>query len=360
MMKKYDQLTQKFSNEKFKLNEPLSKHTTLKIGGPADRFYTAKDTRTLVDVVATARELEIPITMLGDGSNVLVSDEGVRGLVIRNSTNNITIHKTESNTDQQKSKSIPVPRWESDKTSGTFKYEFKDLDYDESGKPTANVTIDSGVQLPAVLHYLLDNKITGLQWFSGIPGTIGGAIFNNIHGGTRFFCEFLDSVTVLTPQNETKTYSDKDCLKDYNSSIFHDSGDIILTAVLQLHKGNVERAKYTTHEWANRKSIQPRNSPGCAFSNITQEQKEKLSYPTTAMGYIIEHILKMSGFRVGDAAISGNHHNFIVNEGNATAKDYLAVMKEIHDRSVKKIGFCPKPEIFFLGFEENEIHDPTS
>ena len=125
---------------------------------------------------------------------------------------------------------------------------------------------------------------------------------------------------------------------------------------LTLSKGDVDRAKYTDTEWAQRKSIQPKNSPGCAFANLTEEQKLKLRYPTTGMGYVIEHILKMTGPRVGDAAISRQHHNFIVNEGNATARDYLEVMLEIHRRAVAAIGFCPRSEIFFLGFNNQETN----
>src|SRR3990172_5214327 len=87
------------------------------------------------------------------------------------------------------------------------------------------------------------------------------------------------------------------------------------------------------------------------------KKKEKLGIPTTSTGFIIEHLLKMSGFRIGDAAISKDHHNFIVNEGNSTAKDYLAVMKEIYNRTKKELGIELVPEIFLLGFKEAEIKE---
>ena len=297
------------------------------------------------------------MTILGDGSNVLISDKGIRGLVLVDRSDKIEIlgEKTEQIELQEINK--PIYRWESDSKVGTFKYEFKDLDYDENDKPRVRVRMDSGVNLPKATDFLLDKGITGLQWYAGIPGTVGGAIFNNIHGGTHFISEVLDTVTVLDLQGGSHTLSIEELGVDYDKSRFQETGEIILEATFLLLKGDVDKAKYVRYEWAKRKSLQPRNSPGCAFHNLTQEQKEKLGIPTTSTGFIIEHLLKMTGFRIGDAAISQDHHNFIVNEGKATAKDYLAVMKEIYNRAKKELGIELVPEIFLLGFQEEEIKE---
>jgi UDP-N-acetylmuramate dehydrogenase len=338
-----------------KRNEPLGKHTFLKIGGPADIFYEAESTDGFKNAVIETRKLDIPITILGDGSNVLISDEGIRGLTLIDRSDRIEIlgdRKVEIYLIEVKK---PAYRWESDSEIGTFKYEFKDLDYDESEKERVRVRMDSGVNLPKATDFLLDKGITGLQWYAGIPGTIGGAIFNNIHGGTHFISEVIDTVTVLDLDGGTHVLSIEDMGVDYDKSRFQETHEIILDATFLLFKGDVEKAKYVRYEWAKRKSLQPRNAPGCAFHNLTQDQKEELEIPTTSTGFVVEHLLKMTGFRKGDAAISKDHHNFIVNEDRASAKDYLAVMKEIYNRAKKELKVELVPEIFLLGFKEEEI-----
>lgn len=355
MNKKEDLIKlKKLLENKAKLNEPLTSHTFLKIGGPADLYFEAQTNEQLVTAVVNARRLGIDITMLGQGSNILVSDKGVRGLVLVIRTSRIKIvgeGKAEENKD------ATVSRWESDSGWGTFKYEFKDLDYDESDSARVLVEIDSGVDLPYVSQFLINKGITGLQWYAGIPGTIGGAVFNNIHGGTHFLSEVLDSVEVLGRDNEVSQIGISDLGIDYDKSRFQESGEIILKATFKLFRGNTEKAKYVFQEWAKRKSLQPRNAPGCAFHNLTQKQKDELGIPTTSAGFVIEHLLKMTGFRIGDAAISKDHHNFIVNDGKATASEYLAVMKEIYRRAKTELGIELVPEIFFMGFDSEEIKE---
>jgi UDP-N-acetylmuramate dehydrogenase len=338
---------------RIKRNIPLAPFTTLHIGGPAEMLIETHSAQELAETVASARAESVPVTILGEGSNVLISDNGIGGLVVINKSDNMKVTEPSN-----KVASIPIrhitPRWQSDHTKGTFKYEFADLDYDESDSPAGSVEVDSGASLPKVLTTLIAQGITGLQWFSGIPGTIGGAIVNNIHGGTHFFHEYVQSIRILTTKGKEKVLTNKNFNADYNKTNFQKTGDTLLSATLTLHKGDAERAQSVAGEWARRKSIQPRNSPGCAFSNITAEDRTRLGFPTTSVGYIVEHVLKMSEYRVGDAAISKAHHNFIVNEGNATAKDYVAVMKEIAYRAKKKTGISLKPEIFMLGFGGDE------
>lgn len=341
------------------LSEPLSKHTFLKIGGPADIFVTTNNSDEFIRAINLARKLKVPITPIGDGSNVLVSDKGIRGVVVRNMSNNIEIHDDEV-VKSKISISKPVYRWESDSTKGTFKYEFKDLDYDEATYPRIKVIMESGVDLPRAMDHLIDKELTGLQWYAGIPGTIGGAVFNNIHGGTHFISEVIESVKVITKTGLIQVLPIDKLGVDYDKSRFQKSGEIIIEASFLLYKGDADKAKFVRYEWAKRKSIQPLNSPGCAFHNITQDQKEKLGIPTTSTGYIIEHLLHMVGYRIGDAAISKAHNNFIVNEGQATAHDYLTVMKTMFSRARDELGVLLVPEIFLLGFEDAEIEEFTN
>ncbi|KKT51858.1 MAG: UDP-N-acetylenolpyruvoylglucosamine reductase [Candidatus Collierbacteria bacterium GW2011_GWB2_44_22] len=312
-------------SERVKLDEPLSSHTTLRIGGPADLFYEAHNSGELIKAVRLARSFEVPVTIIGGGSNVLVSDVGVRGLVVKNCGGEMEIRER------------------------TMRYDFSDLDYDESEYPDVEVAIDSGVSLQAAMFNLFEHDITGLQWYARIPGTVGGAVFNNIHGGNHVFSEIVKDVVLLTKHGDVIKIPAKSMRFEYDTSRIHQSGEIVLEVVLNLKKGNVEKARAVADEWRRRKSSQPFNSAGCVFKNISEKDREILGYPTTATGYIVEHILNMTGYKVGGAMISPNHHNFIVNTGGATAKDYLAVRDEIVKRAKETIGMELEDEIIRMG-----------
>ena len=331
-------------------NETLAPYTTLRIGGRSDYFFVAKTETELVAAVKEARRRKLPVTILGWGSNVLIGDKGIRGLVIKNETSEMKIHSGGVKLFHPPGVNVNVKaRWQSDKKKGTFKYEFTDLDYDENGARGVKVTLSSGLALPNAINELLDKGITGLQWFARIPGTIGGAVHNNIHGGTHFFSEFVDRVKVLTREGEIKSLPAKALGLVYDKSRFHDSGEIILSVRLNLFRGDRGRARAAAFEWAKRKSIQPSRSLGCTFKNISNEDKERLALATTSVGYIIEHILKMGGYKVGGAKVSTAHHNFIVNAGGAKAKDYAGWVELIKQRTKEKLGINLVPEIIYLG-----------
>ena len=353
-MENLQKLIAQLNPEHVKLNEPLSKHTTLKIGGPADIFFTPSSTDELVNAVKAAKSLKVPVTMLGWGANVLIADKGIRGLVIRNNSKNIEILgqtnsiETQENTDDTE----VIARWASStEEQGARKmYEFKDLNYDESDKPIVQVKMDSGVDLPFAINHLISKGITGLQWYSKIPGTIGGGIYNNIHGGTHFFNEILESVTILDEQNNIKTLNKSELGLGYDQSRFHNSKEIILSGLFNLRAGDKEKAQFTTIEWARRKGVlQPPISCGSVFQTLPNEEVQKRGYPTGSAGYVVEHLLKMTGFHIGDAWISEKHHNFIENKGTATAADYLSVINEIKTRAKKELDLDLKLEIFLLG-----------
>jgi UDP-N-acetylmuramate dehydrogenase len=362
MIKKLQKLINTLNYENYKLAEPLSNHTTVKIGGPADIWYEAPTTEDFVNTIKLANKSKIPVTILGQGSNVLVNDKGIRGLVIRNMGKEIKIENsprsnplpeerlgTDLNKEREKTLQAET-RWQSDATKGTFKYDFKDLDYDETNEERILVQMDSGVLLPYAINYLIKNSISGLQWYAGIPGTIGGAVYDNIHGGTHFLSEVLKKVWVLDENLNEKVLERKDLSLGYDKSRFQKSKEIVTKVEFELFKGDAKKAQAAAAEWTKRKSIQPRNTPGCAFKNISNEDKDRLGFLTTGTGYIIEHILKLTGFHIGDAYISKAHHNFIENKGKATAKDYLAVIKKIKDETKKKVGIDLELEIILLGF----------
>lgn len=360
MEKGYEELINRLNPKFVKLNEPLALHTTVGIGGPADIWYEAQSNAEFIEAINLARKLNIPLTILGRGSNVLISDEGIRGLVLKNGSKNIIIGselpvKETKELDQEMEKI--AYRWASDNNQGTFKYEFKDLDYEESNSPRIEVKIDSGVDMAFAINYLINKGITGLQWYARIPGNLGGWVYNNVHGGTHFINELIKSVEVINENGAVMTLKPADLKFGYDESRFHSTNEIILSVTLELYKGDQQKAKAAAIEWAKRKAIQPHRSTGSVFKNLSSEEQSRLGYPTASIGYIIEHVIKLSGFRVGDAAISKAHHGFIENLGRATANDYLQVITTIKKTAKEKIGIELHPEIFFLGFSEDQLQE---
>lgn len=343
-------LIKSLGEDRVKINEPLSLHTTLRIGGPADFFFEANNSGELIKAVRLARTFEVPLTIIGGGSNILVSDLGIRGLVIKNKGGKIEIKSGAGRLprDYTRNNDNEVARWKASK-EGTMKYDFTDLNYGEGSAESVEVVIDSGVNLQLAMFKLFESGITGLQWYSRIPGTIGGAVFNNIHGGSHVFSEIINSVKILDVNGGVIGVTAEDMEFGYDESRIHKTGDIILESTLKLKRGDVGRARKAAEEWRQRKSCQPMNSAGCVFKNITEEDRNILGYPTTATGYIVEHILNMTGFTSGGAGISPDHHNFIVNHGGATAKDYLEVRNEIVRRARETVGVELTDEIIYLG-----------
>lgn len=338
-------------NSSGKLNEPLAKYTTWKIGGPADIFFQANSIEELIQAVTKANELQIPFTILGWGSNVLISDRGIRGLVIKNASREVEI-KGRSEIDFISINEIEARLSAVDKEKY---YNFEDLDFDESHYPPIHLIVASGVYLPYLINSTIEKGITGLQWFAGIPGTVGGAVYNNIHGGTRFFSEVVESVNVLTENGEFKTLNKNELDFDYDYSIFHKNKNVILSVNLILREGDKERARNTSVAWATRKRLQPANSAGCCFQNIEKSTQIDLKLESNSWGYIIDKILGLKGKVIGKAKISEKHAAFIETQPGASSEDVMGLFELIYQTSKKELGITPRTEIFFLGFEEHEV-----
>lgn len=345
-----------FSHLTFRTQVPLAPFTTVKIGGPAEVFLEVKSTQDFIEVVHFCRREKIPITIIGWGANTLIADAGINGLVIKNSAQETQIlDEPTSESDAQRKQSTTTPRWQADNSRENLTYEFGDLDYDESGEPKVRVEMAAGVSLPMAINTLINQGITGLQWYARIPASIGGAIYNNIHGGTHFVEEVIESVEVIDQDGELKTLPKSELEFAYDFSRFHHSQEIIVSANFQLYRGDVNKARHVAQEWALRKKVQPATSLGCVYQNISDEDKVRLGYPTTSVGYIVDQVLGLKGFRIGDAIISEKHAAFIENVGHATAADYLSLIKKVITETKAKTGLQLKPEIFFLGFEEAEL-----
>jgi len=255
-------------------NIPLAPYTTVKIGGPADFFIHVHNSKEFIEALEYGQKNNLPITILGNGSNVLISDSGIRGLVIKNDSEEMEI------IDQNK------------------------------------IKVSSGTQLAHLINYSLDHNLLGLQDFTYIPSTVGGAIAGNIHGDKKNnFSKFIFSV------------------EKYN--------DFIISAILKLIPGDSTQAKIDAQEIIQKKSqIQSMISLGSVFKN--PENKDPA-------GMIIDQQLHLKGYSIGDAQISPNHANFITNTGHATAKDYLALINLIQSQMQTKFGYQFELEIKLLG-----------
>lgn len=299
---------------KRKKGVPLASLTTFRIGGPADFLIEVDQKEELKEAFFWAKNRRLPLTVLGGGSNVLVSDKGIRGVVVVNRTKGVRLKRKE--------------------------------------KGVVGLEVESGVKLGGLIKRLLKKGITGLERFVGIPGSIGGAIFNNIHGKEGFlFQAVVESVEVLDEEGKVKKVSKEECQFDYDFSRFQKSGEIILAANLLLPQTDLREAKRVVEEWGRKKILsQPQNSAGCVFKNLTLEQQQTLGLPTVSMGYVIDKILKLKGKQIGGAKISEKHANFIVNEtGRAKAADVLALIRLVKRKCQEKLGFEPELEIFLLG-----------
>jgi len=293
----------------------LKKYTTFQIGGPAEFLVETKNKKELAKAIKWARKKGLVTTVLGGGSNVLVSDEGIEGLVLIN---------------RSKKAKLKIKKRE--------------------GK--VRVEVETGVSLAWLIKELLARGITGLEKFVGIPGTVGGAVFGNIHGrGGCLFEEVIEKVEVLNLQGKRELLPRQVCDFAYNASRFQQSGEVILGATLVLPQSNLVEAKRVAKEWGRRKiAAQPANSAGCVFKNLSAEKQKELGLPTTSFGYVIDKILGLKGKQIGGAKISEKHANFIVNQtGEAKAKHVWALINLIKKESQKKLGFVPELEISVLG-----------
>lgn len=295
-----------FPNTFIESNHPLAPYTTVKIGGPADIFIHTKTSAEFIEVlkfISCQQDQGVmnhAPTILGNGSNVLISDSGIRGIVIKNSANNI---------------------------------EFL---------PNNQVKVDSGVQLPLLINQLTEHALSGLEEFAYIPSSIGGAVYGNIHGVNKNnFDKFLSKITVFDiATSDIKIFNTNQLEWGYDySSLQNKKNLIIIDCILQLLPGDSNQSRQLVNEIITKKTTsQSMNSLGCVFKNPDSD----------SAGRIIDQELGLKGFQIGQAQISPKHANFIVNLGGATATDYYAIIQTIITQSKAK-GFDLYPEIKFLG-----------
>ncbi len=339
----FDAALQKIFTE-VKSDEPLALHTTLGVGGPAARLATATTMEQLQKGIQLAHDFHLPVFVLGWGSNLIVSDRGFAGLAIRNRAQNWRILD-----DAILSKSPPATPARL-APAGESYYRIDDLMYSEDDCPTVVVQVESGAKIDTLMKALFKHGVTGLQWFAGIPATVGGAVYMNVHGGYHFFGDFVQQALLVDAQTHAGKIVDQAYFEfDYDHSILQKTKATVLWAQLRLFRGEVERAQATAREWARRKALQPQRSAGCIFRNLTAVEQNRLNLPTPSIGYLVEHVLKLKGTRRGDAIISPRHAAFIENLGKARAEDVKALIDLVAEKARTELEIELQKEVEYLG-----------
>lgn len=290
------------SKDDILFDELMAKHTTFKVGGPAECYIKIDNIQDLRHILKFAKDNQIAITVLGNGSNVLVLDKGIKGIVL-----NIRFNKIE----------------------------MMNLD----GKIFAN--IGSGIKISIFGHLLLKNAITGFEELSGIPGTIGGAVRMNAGAHGKEFKDIVSSVTCMDYDGNIKQFENEDMHFGYRKSMLKDKPYIVLEVRMQFQKGEEKDIKEKMEEYATyRKEKQPIEYPsaGSTFKRGTDFITAKL---------IDEAGLK--GYSIGGAEISSKHAGFIINKGNATAKDILELIEYVKHKVEEKFNKKIELEIEIMG-----------
>ena len=290
------------AKENILFDELMSKHTTFKVGGPAECYIKIDNIKDLRNILKFAKDNNININILGNGSNVLVSDKGIKGLVL-----NIKFNKIEM------------------------------MNYDR--KIYAN--IGAGVKVSILAHLLLKNEITGFEELSGIPGTIGGAIKMNAGAHGKEFKDIVNTVTCMDYDGNIKQFENKDMNFGYRKSMLKDKKYIVLEVGMQFEKGIEKNIKEKMDEYKKyRKEKQPIEYPSAGSTFKRGED-----YITAKL--IDEAGLK--GYSIGGAEVSEKHAGFIINKGNATAKDILNLIEYVKNTVYEKFNKKIELEIEFMG-----------
>lgn len=283
-------------------NEPMSKHTSLKIGGIADYFIKIKSIDELKNVLEFTNKNKIKTTIVGNGTNLLVKDGGIRGIVIKLELIDFKIKKMANE---------------------------------------VLITVGSGMTLAALAAVALKEEITGLEFLSGIPGTIGGAIRMNAGAYGSEMKDIVVKTRYMTYDGKIKTLDLDGHEFVYRNSIFSKLNVIIIDTTISVKKGNKEEIENKMNEYSvSRKSSQPLEYPN---AGSTFKRKE---------GVITAKIIDecgLKGFNVGDAEVSTKHAGFIVNKGKATAKDFLELVEHIKKEIKNKTGLDLELEILVIG-----------
>lgn len=342
----YEDLKEIAGEKNVKQNEPMKNHTSFKIGGNADYFVQVNSIDELEKVANLARVNNIKLYVIGNGTNIIVTDKGIRGIVVKYISKDIKIEEPSTKNieciKQNESKNdLEAEDFENEKISNRLN---KDLNDDLNNHENTNVrvSVDAGASNAYLAQVLLNNVITGFEFASGIPGTIGGAIAMNAGCYQKEFKDIVQEVTFID-LDEIKLYtvSREKCLFDYRTSIFLKKNCIITGATLKLSKGIKANIKKQMDEYREKRvSSQPLEYP-----NAGSTFKRGSNFITAKL--IDEAGLK--GYRIGGAEVSEKHAGFIVNKENATATDIIDLIKYVKKKIFEKYNVKIEEEVRIIG-----------
>lgn len=293
-------LTGIVTKENIHIAEPLSKHTSFKIGGPADCLVEVENTNQLREILKYLRVLEEPYVILGNGSNLLIRDGGIRGIVIKIGDKMSDI-RVEGN----------------------------------------QITVQAGALLSRTAKAALDHGLTGLEFASGIPGTVGGAAVMNAGAYGGEMKQVVTSVTVLDPEGEELVLDNETMEFGYRTSVIKHRPFIVTEVVFTLSEGDPDKIRSLMEELAQKR-----------------REKQPLEYPSAGStfkrpeGYFAGELIMnagLRGYRQGGARVSEKHCGFVINTGGATAADVLAVMDHVRETVLDKYQVELEPEVIVLG-----------
>ena len=303
----------------------LAPYTTYKIGGPSDLFYEARTKEELIRVIIEAQKLHIPYIVLGGGTNILVSDTGVRGLVVRNMASGIAIKGMKG------------------KVQGT------------QNASIIYLEADAGVPFNRLVRFTLDEGLRGLEMHLGLPGSVGGAVAMNskwthLQG---FVGDVVYQAEILTPEGDVRTVDAQYFKFSYGKSILPKSKDILLSVVFALKRDSKEAVwKIANESISYRRETQPQgvSTAGCVFKNISKAEALVANTPngTMSAGFLLDKS-GCKDMHVGDAFVSPVHANFVVNKGKATSSDMIQLIARMKQKVKETFGVTLKEEIQFVG-----------
>jgi UDP-N-acetylmuramate dehydrogenase len=298
-----------FGADRVRANVALAPLTTFRVGGPAEWLLETRSSEEIVRALRLARDAHIPATLLGGGSNVLVSDRGVRGLVIR-------------------------PR------GGEV-----------GAEDDAHIRADAAVTINGLVRWTINHGRAGLEAWAGTPGTVGGAIFGNAHFGGRLIGDLVAGVRLATRDGATVDVDAAAMAFGYDRSRLQDTGEILLSAVFRVSAGDPAALRATARaSLAFRKRTQPLDTPsaGCVFQNPEQGRDRVPDGIPWSAGALVDRA-GLKGAAIGGARVSPTHGNFIVNEGTATAADIRRLVEQCRREVRDRFGVDLREEIIYLG-----------
>jgi UDP-N-acetylmuramate dehydrogenase len=298
-----------FGPDRVKPQAPLDDFTTFRVGGPADWLVEPRSSEETIAALALARRHGVPVTILGGGSNVLIADAGVRGLVLR--PRGGEVHRV---TDDR-------------------------------------VRADAAVTINGLVRWCITHGAAGLEAWAGTPGTVGGAIFGNAHFSGHLIGEHVTQVRLVSRDGAGRDVAAAHMAFGYDRSRLQDTGEVLLWAEFRVTPGDPASMRATARQsLAYRKRTQPLDTPsaGCIFQNPDRARDRLPEGMPWSAGALVDRA-GLKGSRVGGALVSPSHGNFIVNDGSATAREIRALIERCRRAVADRFGVQLRDEIVYLG-----------